>query len=159
MSVKSPMEKYLGNTKNGGIELPKAETAQVTVTSCPLSWEVIAPTCFLPLVATILSGRCTVVTPVSSMFQIACGDSLYFAMISYSKLKNFSTLCLLKLLARAIEVACGFLIDRLGLRFIKQRNQSQPAIFFSAQLLGVDSSKNLAYWNASCFVSVALSPK
>ena len=45
-----------GNTKNGGILLPIAETAKATVTKVPCSAEVMNPICFVPRRATILHG-------------------------------------------------------------------------------------------------------
>jgi len=57
---------FRGKMNIGGTVFPIALTANATVTSVPLSPDVIAPTCFLPFTAIILDGRCTVVTPVSS---------------------------------------------------------------------------------------------
>jgi len=48
----------------GGMEFPRAFTAQASVKSVPRSAEVTAPTCLTPFLATIYSGFCTVVIPV-----------------------------------------------------------------------------------------------
>jgi len=58
----------LGNTKCGGIAFPSAFTAHATVTSVSRSPDITAPTCLWPLLARTF---CTVVTPVSSIFQIS----------------------------------------------------------------------------------------
>jgi hypothetical protein len=42
--------------KYGGIDVPVADTARQTVTSVPLSPEVMEPICFLPFRAIIPSG-------------------------------------------------------------------------------------------------------
>ena len=67
-------------------------TATTTVTSTPRSPDVTAPTCFAPLVATTLLGFWTVVTPVSSMFQISHASKWCRSRTSVSFLKKALTL-------------------------------------------------------------------
>jgi len=45
-----------GNTRNVGMLLPVALMVQHAVTSCPRSWEVTAPTCFVPFCAMTFVG-------------------------------------------------------------------------------------------------------
>ncbi len=59
------------------ILFPVAETTQASVTRVPLSAEVSDPICLNPCLANTLSGLCTVVTPVSSTFQMSPGPNSY----------------------------------------------------------------------------------
>ena len=63
----------LGKTKNGGMWLPMALIPQQTVTNTPLSWDTTEPTCLVPFSAKTFTGLWTVVTPVSSTFQMDSG--------------------------------------------------------------------------------------
>ena len=74
--MKWSLYRIRGKTNIGGIEFPTAFTAQITVTSCPRSIEVTAPTCLLPLGATTCFGDCTVVTPVSSALYMSSGANV-----------------------------------------------------------------------------------
>jgi hypothetical protein len=69
--------------KYGGTLFPVADTAKATVTSGPLSADDILPTYRTPRRAITRSGFCTVVTPVSSMFQTSAGPHL----------RRFNTIC------------------------------------------------------------------
>ena len=69
--IKWDWKRFLGKTNIGGIVLPDALIATAKVTSVPFSPDVTDPTCFAPLLAITLSGHCTVVIPVSSVFQIS----------------------------------------------------------------------------------------
>ena len=69
-----------GNMSKGGILLPTALIAPTNVTSCPLSPDVIWPTCFSPFEAMTFGGLCTVISPVSSMLYILFDGNLYRSM-------------------------------------------------------------------------------
>ncbi len=60
-----------GKIKYGGVLFPVAETAQANVTRVTLSADVSDPTCLNLHLANTLYGLCTVVTPVSSTFQMS----------------------------------------------------------------------------------------
>ncbi len=86
-----------------------AETVQASVTRVPLSAEVSDPTCLNPRLANTLSGLYTVVTPVSSTFQMSPGQNSYLHN-TFSKLsKKALTFSLLKLLVLARLVASAAL--------------------------------------------------
>lgn len=91
---------FRGKMNRGGMLLPWALKAMVI--SVPLSAEVIAPSCFTPLLDTILSGTWTVVMPVSSIFHTSFGSKGWGgrSRTLARLLKNESTLNLLKLVAR-----------------------------------------------------------
>lgn len=63
----------VGNIKYGGPLFPIAENAAAKVTNVPFSWEVILPIRLKPLLATIRSGFCSV---VSSMLYKPWGPVL-----------------------------------------------------------------------------------
>lgn len=73
--VGPPLKKWCWNLTRGkinivGMALPVVFIAKHIITKTSRSANVIAPICFLPLVATILDGAWTVVMPVSSMLLI-----------------------------------------------------------------------------------------
>ena len=68
---------------------PIAETAKATVNKVPRSAEVMNPTYFIPRLATILHGFCTVVIPVSSAFQISPGPNLLCCSTTVKLSKNW----------------------------------------------------------------------
>ena len=62
----------------GGMYLPLAEQQINAVTSCPLSAEVMDPTCFFPFVEMTLDRDfCTDDIPVSSQFHILSTPSFF----------------------------------------------------------------------------------
>ena len=116
----------------GGIPFPVALTAQQSMTSCPLSPEIIEP-----VATTTFLGFCTVVQPVLSKFQILSGVNSLLSKTKAYLSKKVLTLCLLKLVARLSDVFSGVLRDKLGYRFIKPESQLLPACFASTQEFGV----------------------
>jgi len=68
--------------------LPIALTANATVTSVPLSPDVIASTYLVPLTTKILDGLWIVVTPVLSTLRILCGSNLkdHIVYINFQKM-------------------------------------------------------------------------
>ncbi len=121
-----------GKLKYGDILFPVAETAQASVTRVPLSAEVSDPTCLNPRLANTLSGLCTVVTPVSSTFQMSPGPNSYLRN-TFSKLsKKALAFSLLKLLALARLAASGFLSDSIVCGFKKPVNHSLLPFSFAA---------------------------
>ena len=114
--IKWPRKFTLGNIKLGGMLFPVAETAHARVTSIPRSAEVKGLICCKPCLATTLFGQWTVVTPVSSIFQMSLGWNLCLCM-TRSRLKKWPILSLLKLAAWARLVATDLRIDRHGCLF------------------------------------------
>ncbi len=119
------------------------------MTRVPLSAEVSDPTCLNPRLVNTLSGLCTVVTPVSSTFQMSPGPNSYLCN-TFSKLsKKAFPFSLLKLLALARLVASGFLSHSVVCRFKKPVNHSLLHFSFSAHK-GVNFSWcGTANWEAS----------
>ena len=79
------------------------------------SADLILPTCFASFTARILFGLWTVVSPVSSTFQIRlAGKAFFFHIISLNSKKNSQTACLLNAVAQARLFGSGALkeIDR-----------------------------------------------
>ena len=95
----------------------------------PLSADVMEPTCFEPFGANIFLGFCTVVTPVSSTFQMREKENLYLSNTSDNLEKKLLTLVLLNDVALLRLVASGVLIDKDWLRF-KKRCQPINSCFF-----------------------------
>jgi hypothetical protein len=113
---------------------PLAVIAAHTVISVPLSAEVAEPSCFIPFVATTLGGFINVVAPVSSLFQMSFAANSYLSITFVNFAKKRATLAWLKAVALPNLVASGIRIDRVVFLF---RNQSAPAISFSAQDIGM----------------------
>src|SRR6218665_3528786 len=117
----------------GGKNAPTALIAHITVTVAPLSPLVTLPTVLCPLVAMIFPGRCTLVIPVSSMFEILDGVHGTSASSCLYTAKNCSTLGLLKATARDRFVPCGTRIARSGYLEKNPESQSFPAISLFSQ--------------------------
>ena len=109
----SSLARTRGKMTMGGTYVPAALMHITAVHSVPRSAEVNVPTCFLPFIAITLDGRpCTVVRPVSSTLKILDGAYANLSCSGSSKSKKLPTADLLKPLARAADVASGFLRER-----------------------------------------------
>ena len=109
----------------GEVNVPCAHTAAATVTSSPLSTELTSPTCFTPFTAITLFGFNTVVTPVSSMFQILDGRKGWREKTSPNFWKNSPTLFKLNAAILPKLVLSGCLIERFFFSFITATVSSQ----------------------------------
>ena len=113
--------------KKGGIVWPQADTAAQTVISSPRSADTKDPTYFEPCSATTFGGLVTVVTQVSSQFQIHFASNVYLSSTFPRRLKNLPTFTLLNAVARPMLVDSGVRNEISGCLFIKCENQSGPA--------------------------------
>ena len=96
----------------GGMYLPLAEQQINAVTSCPLSAEVMDPTCFFPFVEMTLDRDfCTDDIPVLSQFHILSTPSFVWSTTFSSNVKKASADTLLNPIARAADVAPAFRRD------------------------------------------------
>ena len=148
-----------GNINSGSIVFPWALTAIAKVTRMALSAEVIALTCFVPLFAKILLGFWTVVTPVSSIFQMDTDSKLYLPTIFPRLSKKALALVGLKLVARARLVAWGNELTIQDSFLELLQNQSGPAISLSVQVGGMFMSCFTSNWYANLRMSLGLSPQ
>ena len=133
-ATKCSLKYFLGKMKRGGTLLPEAMTANTRVTRLPLSPDVRAPTCFDPFSAITFTVRWTVVTPISSIFQMSLQLKFYFSYTVDKLSKNPDTLCLLNDVILPKFVFSGVLIARDGFLFITLISQSFDALLFSYQL-------------------------
>ena len=122
-----------GKIRKRGSWLPHEFTAEQTVTSCPLSPDVTFATYLAPFSQMIFKGLWTVVTPVSSRFQIFSGVNWCFSIAALSFSKKVLAVCLLNAVLQARLVTSGLQRDKLLFLSMKLLAQSQPALLFTSQ--------------------------
>ena len=110
--MKWSLKIFLRNINMGRMNVPCAHTAAATVTSYPIPVELTSPICFTPFTPIILFGFNTVVTPVSSMFQILDRWKGWREKTSPNFWKNSPTLFKLNAVILPKLVLSGCLIER-----------------------------------------------